>query len=85
MGFHFWFSKYKLKEESEEEYLKERGREFQITGLMESCIEKISPQGFSCRSLEHGRSEYPRLSKESETEKESKDDATRYGLMEEIH
>ena len=38
------------------------------------CIERISPPGSSCPSLDLGRCEYPRLSEESE--KESRDEAT---------
>ena len=44
-----------------------------------SDVLKGFSQGFSCPSLEHSISKYPRLSEESE--KESRDEATQRGMV----
>ncbi len=57
-----------LKEESEDECLTKRGREFRSSGAQAQCIERISPPGSFCPSQVHGRCEHRRMSEDREKE-----------------
>ena len=53
------------------------------SGSQAQCIERISPWGSSSPFLEYRKSKYSRLSEESE--KESRDEATKRGMEELYH
>jgi len=57
-----------LKEESEDECLTKRGREFRSSGAQAQCIERISPPGSFCPSQVHGRCEHRWMSEDREKE-----------------
>ena len=71
-----WVFSFNFKEQSEDECLTEREKEFQITGLM--IWKAFSPRVRLLSIL--GTQKCPRLSEESE--KESRDETTRRGLEE---